>query len=210
MGGVVTPTANRHSKVEGNAWEQVFKRAAILAGFATIHLPGGANPTGRRDAKGRPILFPVKMPFDFRLSKPLTPIVSEGMIYASAFSGSFDTKTIDGKTFPYSAITPHQLESLYSEECAGCCAGYIVYFRPENRVVFFSAGKLAAVRPRESLSPEDGLDLGSVYELKLLRLLESYERGKPYEQSKEESRQEVSLHQESWPGDDQNEDPQVK
>lgn len=187
-------TANRHSKVEGNAWETVFEREVKISGFGKLDFPDGHNLIGGYKNARRCI--PVKTPCDYVFGK-LRP---DGTLFAAVI----DTKTTAANTFTYSNITEHQMIELLSMERSGFCAGYIVYFRVPNRVVFYSAGKLSTVRPRESLSPDDGLDLGTVYSMRLDRLLDYRKATHGYE-GKEEDRKET-LYQENWVQDDGSEE----
>lgn len=73
-----------------------------------------------------------------------------------------DTKTLStGKTFPYSQITKHQLHALLKLEIEGFPAGYLVWFREIDQIVFFSAKTLSYVKPGEGLDLKDGILCGS-------------------------------------------------
>lgn len=102
-------------------------------------------PSGCRWVSGVKAV-PVKTPFDFVLIKGGKSIFC-------------DAKTTLDKTWSYSSNDPKQVHWL--SECAkgGCRAGYIVNFRSISKIIFFSVEKLSGLRPRESLSPEQGINL---------------------------------------------------
>ena len=152
----MTPAPNRHSKIEGNAFEEILARAARFEGIAIIKIPDGARRVPRPG--GRPLLLPVKTPFDFFFAK-------NGKVAV------VDAKTTSGSNFSYGMITVHQVLSLLDMENNGVRAGYIVYFRKVNQIVFLSATQLALLRPLQSLTPADGMNLGTVFEMKLGGLL---------------------------------------
>lgn len=97
---------------------------------------------------------PQKTPFDFIASKNGRALV-------------FDAKTLNGETFPKSACEPHQVEALLKFEASKLTAGYIVFFRALDSVVFFSASRLKQLAPRCSLKSSDGIKLGSGTSLNL-------------------------------------------
>ena len=183
----MTPTApNRHSKVEGNAWEEIFTRMARHAGYALIRIPDGCRRIP--GPGGRPRLLAVKTPFDFVLAKGL----GEG----AAWVGFFDTKTTSKPSFGFHDITEHQLLSLLDMEANNCTAGYVVYFRGKNRIVFYSAGTLNQVRPGKPLQPDDGQDLGTIFDMKLDRLRNT--KGEANGNLRKEESREEKIHQENW------------
>lgn len=72
-----------------------------------------------------------------------------------------DTKSLNDIRFPHSLINPHQLKHLKSVGDL-CPAGYVICFRPINRVYFAHWFHLEQLQPRESLKPEQLIDLGPV------------------------------------------------
>lgn len=84
----------------------------------------------------------------------------------------FDIKTTDAKYFTYSMIhdKPHQLDWLTKIARRGRNAGFLVHFRESQEVVWFKAEKLELVKRRESLSPQDGLNLGPLFRSDLTRI----------------------------------------
>lgn len=53
-----------------------------------------------------------------------------------------DTKTQDGSTFPFSKIDEDQVLALLPHEKHGVPAGYVVWLREINQVIFIAAGFL--------------------------------------------------------------------
>lgn len=118
-------------------------------------------PTGCKFVRGyggmRPI--PQKSDFDF-------------IIVKNKSAAFIDAKTTNDTTFTYSEITPHQVHKLAAIEKQGFNAGYLVWFRKvDNRIVFFTASKLLALKKGESLKVDDGYDLGTDLTKKLPDLL---------------------------------------
>ena len=101
---------------------------------------------------------PAKSPFDFILAQNGRVILC-------------DAKSIYAATFTRSACKPHQIDSLYAFEMSGLTAGFIVWLRAVDQVVFFKASQLKDLPPRCSLKSSDGIQLGSVKALTLEGLL---------------------------------------
>lgn len=78
----------------------------------------------------------------------------------------FDAKSSGGDRFPYAQIERNQLDFLRSIGDL-VPAGYLVYFRPKNLVVFYNWETLASVVPKSSLEPGDGLIIGSLSSFRL-------------------------------------------
>lgn len=134
--------AGIRSKIMGMAWENLFESNAWRFGAAVIKIPDGC----RQVSKGK--LIRVKSPFDF-------------VIIKSGKSVFLDTKTTLGTRWTYSDCDRHQMYWLEHCAKAGSRAGYMVEFRALRRIVFFSIERLSRLQPRESLSPDDGLQISS-------------------------------------------------
>jgi hypothetical protein len=72
-----------------------------------------------------------------------------------------DLKSIADKRFSFSKIERHQLVEL-TKLGRHAQAGYIVYFRECNEIVFYSYEILGRLQPQKSLDLEDGIRLGNV------------------------------------------------
>jgi len=145
-----------HSRIEGSIFENRIIMQARMEEIALVQLPTGARPVGRRGAK--PILIPVKTPFDFVLIKN----------HAAAF---IDAKSTSKKAFAYTDITRHQAQKLDEIEREGMVAGYLVHFRTTDDVVLIPAHRLMELKPRDSLGPDDGVWLGHIDNFKLRGIL---------------------------------------
>lgn len=132
--------AGIRAKQMGLAWENLFESNAYHAGCGVIKIPDGCRQVG----KGK--MIRVKTPFDFVIMK------SGKSIY-------LDTKTTLGTRWTFSDCDRHQMYWLEMCAKAGHRAGYMVEFRALKRIVFFSIARLSRLQPRESLSPDDGLQI---------------------------------------------------
>lgn len=93
----------------------------------------------------------VKSPFDW--------VITHG-----GRTALIDTKTLNERNFPNSSIDQHQLGQLLPHELRDGVAGYVIWLRPNDRIVFIPASTLAgAVLNRGSLTPDSPgvVDLGS-------------------------------------------------
>lgn len=146
----LTSTSNKRL---GTAWEHTLHKLAQLNGWVSIKIPDGCRTIG----KGR--LIKTKSPFDFCLAK-------KGKVIF------LDAKTNDHDTFRYSEVNKYQVTYLIAlERTAQCAAGYIVYHRNHDKIVFYAAASLWNLRPESSLSFNDGIDLGSLSNLFLDRVV---------------------------------------
>lgn len=71
-----------------------------------------------------------------------------------------DAKSCSGKSYPRSALTPHQVRRAYVYNQYNVPSGFIVEFRQHDAVVFFCGLRAHALRAGQSLQPADGLHLG--------------------------------------------------
>jgi hypothetical protein len=147
--------AGLYSKRAGDWFETWLKNACNAKGWAALKIPSGCEWVAHNRAK------PVKTPFDFVFCKNGVSIFG-------------DAKTTNEKAFGFSKITPHQLAWLEYIEKAGNISGYIVNFRELNQTVFFSTALLSSLRPRCSLSPSDGIMIGSNNEIDLQTVAAKY------------------------------------
>lgn len=149
--------SGRKSQRNGDGFENLFCSFASRSGILCIRFPNGCRTL--RGAGGRPRFIPVKTPFDWILSKPGKSVF-------------LDTKTTGAVNFSYSQITDHQLVTLGALERHGHQAGYVVHFQKTHQVVFFKAGDLAQLGPRDSLEAGQGVDLGTIFDMRPERLFE--------------------------------------
>lgn len=140
----------------GQYFENIVQSHAARQNTTLIRIPDGCrvirNGTFTK-------LMRVTTPFDFVLMSKNNVVV-------------FDAKTVDASSFPHSAITPHQLNSLI--KCTrDALAGYLVWFREPDLVSFITAKRLAESRPRTSMIPDDGLVLGNCRTMDLTKLFKN-------------------------------------
>lgn len=128
------------AKAYGRFFENILSVHCQKTGIKFEQIPSGCKWVGKTP-------IPMRTPFDFIAAKNGRAIV-------------FDAKTLNNDAFSKSACTPHQIDSLYGFEVSGLTAGYIVWFRTIDSVVFFSASQLKQLKPRCSLKILDGVFLG--------------------------------------------------
>lgn len=107
------------SQAFGSLFESVFLKACRSNGVAVTRIPDGCRQFGKK-------IIRIPTPWDW-------VITFEGK------SALIDTKTVQGDSFPISAITGHQVSELSRHGDCGAIAGYVVWFRNEGNVVFLPA-----------------------------------------------------------------------
>lgn len=113
-------------------------------GGTCVKIPNSGRVVGTGHQKK---FVKMKSPFDFM-------IVKEGRACV------LDCKAINKTSLPFSLLKQHQLKEL--AKCAPHIpAGYLVWFQTTDQVVWFEVSILATLKPRESLSPQDGQQLGT-------------------------------------------------
>lgn len=140
------------NRVIGQSFEDFLELQCRMKSVLFIKMPLGC----RRVGKNR--LIPISTPFDYT-------IIKDGV---AAF---LDCKSFTGSRVSHSMLTEHQVSSLYRIQEKGCRAGYIVWHRDINRVVFYSAEIMFKLRRGESLGPDDGLILGPCESFSIERLV---------------------------------------
>lgn len=115
--------AGRKAQRYGQMFENLFRSNLTRARLAFDRMPDGCRVVGR----GR--LIRVKTPFDW--------IVTEG-----GRTAVLDTKTFDEHRLMPHMIEEHQLRALEKHARAGAVAGYVIWFRPCDLVVFADASQL--------------------------------------------------------------------
>lgn len=126
--------------------------------IAVIKIPEGCRLVKNKFGKLIPLL--VKSPFDFFIVK-------------NKKVACFDTKTIESGNFSYSEIKQHQVSELLNIENQGIPAGYLIYYRDRNRIVFYLSSVVQKVKPRESLSEAKGVLVGDNQSINFDLILDS-------------------------------------
>jgi len=67
----------------------------------------------------------------------------------------------------HSMMTPHQVNTLHQVHEKGAIAGYLVWCRDINQVIFYNAQLLFDLRPGKSLVPSEGFNLGPCERMQL-------------------------------------------
>lgn len=135
-------TTTFSNREEGKTFELIFERQCKLSGLwvEQNHLKA------KRGYKGR--LIAMESNLDF------TVVDKGGRV------GFFDCKSFDGESFKFSEIPPHQLDLATRYNDWKVPAGFVVWFREVDRVVFFSGAFLRAVGGGNSLCWSGGVQLG--------------------------------------------------
>ena len=143
------------NKRQGSQFEAILYHACIRSGIAIVRIEDGCMRTGTFK---RFKLIPKKQPCDFIMAH-------------QGRSAAIDSKTIgQGKTFAYASINASQVHSMNFLAEQGMIAGYLCWFRQIDKLVFFTTKQLLACHPGTSLSIDEGLDLNTIEDPKLINL----------------------------------------
>ena len=138
--------------VVGKEFEQHFAKQAMMQGFRARKMPLSCrNKSGEFQV--------IRSELDFQLVDPRTRRV--------AF---VDTKTYVDERVTFARIEPHQIDRAVWYNEGGITAGFVVWFRTLDLVVFYSGLQVRESGARSSLKPEDGLELGGLLRFDLSRL----------------------------------------
>lgn len=130
----------------GDLFEAMLKTACNRFGVGCVRIPDGC--VMRRGKGGAIIPIRVQTPFDY-------------VIALDGRAAFIDCKTVESGNFTHSMIKAHQIASLSELESKKNVAGYVVWFRDVDKIMFFSAKELKAVKPKESIDLNAGIFLGS-------------------------------------------------
>lgn len=147
----------KKAKSKGDVFELILSSRAKSEKISFVKIPSGC--AWRKTNFGvKPV--PVRTPFDFVIGK-------------NAKAVFFDAKCMGDDRFTYSLIKQHQVQKLLELEQQNFRSGYVIFFDTVDRVEFFSASQLMAVKRRESLKSGEGMFLGSIQNFSLLPLLDT-------------------------------------
>jgi hypothetical protein len=113
----------RVAKAAGNHFEQLFEVMCERNKLCVTRFPDGCKRVSAKQ------LVQVKTPWDWIVTHRGT----------TAF---IDTKTSCELSFPHSKITEHQILEMIRHELHGAIAGYVIWLRKANVVVFVPASEL--------------------------------------------------------------------
>lgn len=139
------------NKVEGNQLEAIFERIVRLQGFGIRKNP--ISGEWKYDGVFRPI--------DSEL---------DWTVCRDGKTAFFDTKSFQSDFFSLSELKGTQVDRAAWYNEFRVPAGFVIWFRPINKVVFFSGAKIAAKGERSAFHWQEGLLLGT-YENFDLRLV---------------------------------------
>lgn len=166
MGSFRSPFVNKANalrgkiaKDQGAGFEARLEFVCHRSGVLATRIPDGCKMI--RTKLGAIIPKRVPTPFDFLLTK-------------AGYTACIDCKTVESGNFSYSMLNEFQVRSLIGIYRSSISAGYIVWFRAPDKVIFFRASQLAALEPRESLKHEEGIMLGSSNDFSLYPVLELF------------------------------------
>lgn len=135
------------NRARGQSWEQVFAAFCNANQIGFVKLPTGAEIKKTRFGQNQIKLK--KSPFDYILAR-------------SGRYAFIDNKVTIDKAVSFSKVKKHQIDAFRKLSIGGARCGYVVQFRSLGQiVVFFDWKLLAALKPRQSLSPEQGMLMGN-------------------------------------------------
>lgn len=142
------------SRDHGRVFEELFLRQAQRNGL----LAKKNEPPARRIYGGR--LQQIKGSLDYML------VNQRGRL------GFFDCKSFGVERFVHSALDEDQVETAQLLNDWNVPAGFVVWFRPLDKIVYITGFTVCARGPGESFGPDDGRWLGGFADFDLKRVLD--------------------------------------
>lgn len=146
----------RKAQAQGAGFENLFFAACNFRGIACTRIPDSCKQLSKKIVR-------IKSPFDWVIShKGRTALI--------------DTKSLDQDTFPHSLIDPHQALTLVKHETQGDMAGYVIWLRKPDEVIYVPAHALCkAMQGPGSIKLEhpEITRLGSIKALDLRQLFDT-------------------------------------
>jgi hypothetical protein len=134
-------SGGKNPRIEGKAWEDAFQTVTQLQGFKILKIP----EMGRWLGPGT--FRPIKGWSDFMI------------VRGDGVTAFMDTKTTQEERFSYSDVNQDQIK-FFSKVGDLVPAGYVVYFRQNNKIIYLPWTLLQSLRPGEAVSTEDGILMG--------------------------------------------------
>lgn len=127
------------AKAFGDLFEDLFFLGCRRTpGMVVTRFPDGCKVVGKNR------LVRVKTPCDW--------VITYGGV-----SALIDTKTTAKNTFPFSKIETHQVDEMARHQSAGAKAGYVIWFRQTDDIIFVASLLLSEfISKRGSLKCEEG------------------------------------------------------
>lgn len=139
---------------EGKAFEQAFATLSKLCGYTTLKIPEMGRWIG---------------PGTFR---PIAGWADFVLIDINGRTAWIDAKSTANEVFAFSLINQEQVR-FFEEIGDKCHAGYVVYYRALNTVVFHNWMQLKKLGTQESLKPSQGVELGKIPDIKVQKIFAS-------------------------------------
>lgn len=140
------PEVNR---LEGKSFEEIFKSQAQRCGLLVL-----PNRLTARYIQGGRVLME-KSNLDFMVSNQMGTV------------GFLDAKSFAGSKFSFSEIEPHQLDRAVLYNDYSIPSGFVVFFRAEKVVCFYSGRQIQQKGIGNSFSFHEGLYLGGFWNFDL-------------------------------------------
>ena len=149
------PRTLQKARQAGREFEDLFEKMARFDGLLVRKIPLSCK--AYQDRQGMTRYHPIDSELDWQV------LDRNGRI---AF---LDTKSFHGERFPISAFEEHQVTLAQTLNEWGHVAGFCIWFRKYNIVVFFTGAQVAALE-EGSLGPEEGLHLGSGFDFNISKI----------------------------------------
>lgn len=142
----------KRNQREGAQFEHIFAWTCKTQGFGVEQLPKlGARFLGKNK------VIKVPMPFDC-------------LVYKNGITAFLDTKSFNTNNLIFSYLDQNQTKALMNAHERNIPAGYVVWHRPQNKVVFYKANILISLRPQDSINSDEGTLLGGVENFNIARI----------------------------------------
>lgn len=148
--GAIRSKKNRDN---GKSFEEIFIKQARLNGLLVIK-----NYLTCRFVNAGQIQI-IKGELDFKVAN------QNGRV------GYFDAKSYAADHFVFSALDEHQVKRSVVYNDYRIPSGFIVYFRPSNKIVFYDGKTIHSKGPRSRFEARDGLMLGGLEQFDLKTIL---------------------------------------
>jgi penicillin-binding protein-related factor A (putative recombinase) len=144
----------QENKQQGDEFERLFEKQARFSGLLCEKNYLTAKFIGH---KRHPLV--TKSELDYKL------ISQTGEV------GYFDCKSFSQNHFTYSKIDSDQIKRAvkYNDWCVP--SGFVILFKKQNQIIFFSGHEIARKGAGARFSPEEGLLLGGLMDFDLKRLV---------------------------------------
>lgn len=159
MGNQWSSDNQKKRQREGSQFEHIFQKLAVMSGFVVEDLPAaGSRKIGIR-------WIHCGMFCDYILA-------GDGV-------GFFDVKSFEKGYVGHADLELHKptkrkaLEKLAAFHDRGHPAGWIVWHRRDNQVVFYPATMLIQLHPKTSVAPRNALFLGGLETMNLKKIWEN-------------------------------------